>query len=181
MLTKLAFTKLAFLVLAGTLGRAWAADPPAEEYHVKGAFLLNFAKFVDWPGPVFKGPADPITICVLGANPFGPGLEVAAHGLVVGSRPVSVRQISDAQLACECQIVFVAVTERKRSHVLLEAVKACSVLTVGESEGFLGDGGVIDFRVDESRVHIEISTAAAARAGLHISAKLLSLAQAGRK
>jgi len=48
---------------------------------------------------------------------------------------------------------------------------------VGESEGFLSGGGVIEFRVDENKVKIEISADAAKRAGLRISAKLMSLSQ----
>ncbi len=64
---------------------------------------------------------------------------------------------------------------------LLEAVQGASVLTVGESEGFIASGGVIEFRVEESKVRMEISEAAAKRAGLHISAKLLSLAQSGKR
>jgi hypothetical protein len=40
---------------------------------------------------------------------------------------------------------------------------------------------VIGFKVDDEKVRIEINIAAADRAKLHISAKLLSLAQAGKK
>jgi hypothetical protein len=148
---------------------------------VKGAFLLNFTKFVDWPPEVFKGPADPIAICVLGRNPFGPGLERAARGTVIGDRTVSVLQISDGQQASQCQILFVSVSERKRWRALLEALRGRRVLTVGEWEGFLSSGGVIDFKLEGDKVRMEISTEAADRAGLHISAKLLSLAQSGKR
>ncbi len=66
-------------------------------------------------------------------------------------------------------------------RAVLDAVQKESVLTVGESEGFVASGGVIEFSVEESKVRMEISAEAAKRAGLHISAKLLSLAQSGRK
>jgi len=157
------------------------AEPVVEEYQVKGAFLLNFTKFVDWPAQVFKGPDDPIAICVLGKNPFGPELDQAARGTVVANRTVSVREVADGQQASQCQIVFVGASERKRWRTLLEALRDKSVLTVGESEGFLTNGGVVNFKLEGERVRIEISTEAADRAGLHISAKLLSLAQLGRK
>jgi hypothetical protein len=169
------------VVLVAALSRALAADPAAEEYQVKGAFLLNFAKFVEWPEQAFKGPGDAITICVLGANPFTPALDLAARQVMVEDRAVTVRQIPDPQQARQCQIVFVSVSERKRARALLEAVKGKSVLTVGESEGFISSGGVIEFRVEESRVRMEISAEAAKSAGLHISAKLLSLAQSGKR
>lgn len=170
-------TSLALLLLAGMLSQSSAADAPAEEYHVKGAFLLNFAKFVEWPAEAFKGPGDPIAICILGANPFSPALDLAAQQVVVDRRRVTMRQIPDAQQARQCQIVFVSESERKRAHAVQEAVRGRSVLTVGESEGFIAGGGVIEFRVEESKVRMEINAAAAALAGLHVSAKLLSLAQ----
>jgi hypothetical protein len=174
-------TKLAFVILAGALSYAPAAEPTVEEYHVKGAFLLNFAKFVEWPAEAFKGPAEAISICVLGANPFTPELDVAARQIVVDKRTAMVRQISDAQQARQCQIVFMSVSERKRVRSVLEALQGAAVLTVGESDGFIANGGVIELKVDEGRVRMEISEEAAKRAGLHISAKLLSLAKSGKR
>ena len=175
---------LSRFILALVLGQALlvsAAEPAAEEYHVKGAFLINFAKFVDWPEQVFKGPSDPILICVVGQNPFGPGLERAARDTIVANRSVSVREISDAQQAAQCRIVFLSAAEKKRSRTLLQALQSGSVLTVGEWEGFIASGGVINFRLEEEKVRIEINTASADRAKLRISSKLLSLAQAGKR
>ena len=173
-------TSLAFVLLVGALSQASGSDP-AEEYHVKGGFLLNFVKFVEWPPEAFKSPADPIAICVLGANPFGPGLAQAAQATVVEKRNVAVRPIADTQQARGCQIVFVSVSERKHMRAVIEATKGASALTVGESDGFIAAGGVIEFRVEESRVKMEISAEAAKRAGLHVSSKLLSLSQAAKQ
>jgi hypothetical protein len=169
------------LVIALAVAMRSSAAEPAEEYHVKGAFLLNFAKFVEWPAQAFKDAASPISICILGENPFGPGLDNAARQIVADNRPVTVRQVSGPEQAGQCQIVFVSASEKKRTRKLLEAVQGSSVLTVGESDGFLAGGGVIDFKLEGERVRIEISTEAADRAKLRISAKLLSLAQSPRK
>jgi hypothetical protein len=168
-------------VLAAALVQAWAAEPPAEEYRVKGAFLLNFAKFVEWPAEAFHGPSDAIAICVLGANPLTSALEQAAGQVVVEKRTVVVRQIADPHQGRECQIIFVSVSERKRVRAVMEAVQGASVLTVGESEGFIANGGVIEFRVEESKLRMEISASAGKLAGLRISAKLLSLSQAAKR
>jgi len=153
----------------------------AEEYQVKGAFLLNFTKFVVWPPEVFEGPGDPIAICILGRNPFGVALARAAQQTVVANRTVSVRQVADEQQTSQCQIVFMGASESKHWRAWLEALRGRSVLTVGESDGFLANGGVVNFKLEGDRVRIEISTAAADLAGLHISAKLLNLAQSERR
>ncbi len=169
------------LLMAMTIAMQGGAAEAVDEYRVKGAFLLNFAKFVEWPAQAFKDGAAPISICIMGGNPFGPALEQAARQTMVAGRPVTVREVAGPELAGQCQIVFVSGSEKKRARKLLDALGGASVLTVGESDGFLAVGGVIDFKSDGERVRIEINTAAADRAKLHISAKLLSLAQSPRK
>jgi hypothetical protein len=173
--------RLALLTLAAAIGCVRAESPVADEYPVKAAFLFNFAKFVEWPADAFKGPDDPIAICVLGQNPFGTALEDVVRDKTVGSRGFVVREALNAQQASKCQIVFVTASERKRFRSLLEELKGHSILTVGEAEDFVANGGVINFKLKDARVRIEIDAAAAARAKLRISSKLLSLAEITRK
>jgi hypothetical protein len=171
--------KLVAAVLAGALFNA-SAGSPVEEYRVKGAFLLNFANFVEWPSDTFKGPHDAIVICVLGTSPFSPDLDAAARKVLAQNRPVAVQLIPDPQHVAGCHIVFVSVSDRRRVHALIGAVKGTGVLTVGESEGFIAGGGIIEFKVEENRVKMEISTAAAKSAGLTISSRLLNLVQSDK-
>jgi hypothetical protein len=167
------------VLAAAALGGA-APEQATEEYRVKGAYLLNFAKFVEWPESAAMGPGSAIAVCILGASPFSPALDAAAHSLVVEKHPVVVRQIPEPLEARQCQIVFVSAAERRRARALLQAVQGGNVLTVGETEGFIADGGVIELSVEDSKVRLEINTASAKKAGLRISAKLLSLAQSGK-
>jgi hypothetical protein len=148
-----------------------------DEYQVKAAFLYNFAKFVEWPAGVFKTAKDPMLICVLGHNPFGNALEEAIGGKSIAGRALAYRQVSDSESAAACQILFVGLADSKHFRSLLENLKPMGILTVGEAPGFASDGGVINFKLDDGRVHFEINVDAAEQKQLHISAKLLSLAQ----
>jgi hypothetical protein len=169
--------QLTVLALSATIGYVRAETPLADEYPVKAAFLLNFAKFVEWPAVAFKGPEDPITICVLGQNPFGTALEDVVRDKTVANRAFVVRGVLNTQQAGNCQIVFVSASERKRFRFLLDGLKGRSILTVGEGDDFTASGGIINFKLKDARVRIEIDAAAADRAGLRISSKLLSLAE----
>ncbi len=52
------------------------------EAEVKATFLINFAKFVEWPQ---ESPTDrDFAICVAGDDPFGPALERAVDGELIG-------------------------------------------------------------------------------------------------
>jgi hypothetical protein len=148
-----------------------------EEYRVKAAFLFNFAKFVEWPPQIFKTARDPIAICVVGQNLFGEALNEAVSGKTVEGRTFLVRQVSGEQPSAGCQILFVSSSERKRLRVILGEIKADGVLTVGETDNFASEGGIINFKIEAGRVCLQVNVDAAEQAKLHISSKLLSLAQ----
>ena len=160
---------------------AAARGQTTEEYRVKAAFLYNFAKFVEWPSQAFKGPTDPIAICILGKDPFGAALIQAVNGKVIEGKPFRIRLISDAQQASGCHILFVTGSERKLQRPILDAIRGIPVLTVGETDAFVAEGGIVNFKIEAGRVRLQVSIDAAEQAGLSISSKLLSLAEIVRK
>jgi hypothetical protein len=148
-----------------------------DEYKVKAAFVYNFAKFVEWPAETFKTAMDPFRICVLGQDPFGGALGSTVNGKTLLGRPFVVADIGDVSQAGDCQILFVASSENKRLRAILTGLRTVGTLTVGETEGFAGLGGIINFKIDDGRVRFEINVVAAERAKLRISSNLLNLAQ----
>jgi hypothetical protein len=164
-------------LLTGVVCLAVAQAQSADEYQVKAAFLYNFAKFVEWPAHAFKSPEDPVVICVMGRSPFGPLLEQAVSGKQIEGRPLAVREIAEIREAVACQILFVAAGEKKRVPAILDQIKTGAVLTVGETQNFAAAGGVINFKLEDGKVRIEVNVYAAERAKLRISSKLLSLAK----
>jgi hypothetical protein len=154
-----------------------ASAQTIDEYQVKAAFLYNFAKFVEWPALTFKTDKDPLRICVLGQNPFGNALVETAGGKTVVGRPLVVSDISDVSQGADCQILFIGSSERKRLRSIFTELRATGVLTVGETEGFAVQGGIVNFKLEDGRVRLEINIEAAGQAKLRISSKVLSLAQ----
>ena len=176
---------LAWLSIAAVLALlpvtlAGADRISAGEYQLKAVFLFNFTKFVEWPPQAFANAHDPFTICVAGANPFGSLLDDATGGKTVGTRPIAVHVVSNPQDARKCQIVFFPAAERKQERGLLEELQGSSVLTVGEADDFTAQGGIVQFRLIDTHIHLEIIPEAARRANLRISSKLLSLADPAR-
>ena len=172
---------LAVSLVAAGWGCGAARGQSANEYQVKAAFLYNFAKFVEWPPQSFKGPDDPLAICVMGHNPFGRMLEDTVNGKTLEGRPFVVRNVPDNQQARGCHILFVSSSERKHLQFILESIKSPGVLTVGEMEGFATNGGVINFKLEDGKVRFEVNLEAAATEGLQIRSSLLSLAEIVKK
>ncbi len=151
-----------------------AADQSLE-YRVKAAFLLNFTKFIEWPPTAFAQPDSPIAICVMGEDPFGATLDLMVSGEVVNGRKVVARRIKSGPSPHSCQVMFIGGPQKDVATILADS--GPGVLTVGEGEAFVHDGGVIAFIIEDRRVRFGINQAAAQRAGLKLSSKLLSVAK----
>jgi hypothetical protein len=170
-------TRLLAIFLAGAVAWADARGQTVDEYQVKAAFLYNFAKFVEWPPRTFKSSRDPITICIVGQSPVGAALEQAVNSKTIDARAFVIRQVAGVQPSGGCQILFVGASERKRLKSILGEVKTSGVLTVGEMDGFVAEGGVVNFTLEEGKIRFQINLNAAEQQKLRISSKLLSLAQ----
>jgi hypothetical protein len=168
---------LAALSLCCSPAAAAADKQPSLEYQVKAAFLLNFTKFIEWP-PSSLPPNAPFSICILGSDPFGRALDRIVDGETVNGRKLAVTRIHDQQ-SHSCQMVFVDRSEKEAAKVLPGFGRG--VLTVGERNDFMRDGGMIAFVIENRRVRFDVNMAAAANAGLRISSKLLNVARSVEK
>jgi YfiR/HmsC-like len=153
-----------------------AAGQRASEYQLKAAFVYNFTKFIDWPGESVRSLT--FQICVLGQNPFGSELTQLTDGKEIEGHPVQVLIVTNYHLARSCQVVFISASENAHMKEILSGLRGRSVLTVGDSQGFVDAGGMIELLVEDERMRFEVNLHAANEARLKISAKLLSLAKA---
>jgi len=149
----------------------------ADEYQVKGEFLLSFARFVEWPTESRLGLEDEIRVCVLGNGEVSSILSKALQGKSAGRRDVMVRRVEDLAGVAWCRIVFITKSAEMEPEMVVNSLGATSILTVGETAGFAANGGMVNFTGDRSKVRFEINQGAARRAGLKISSKLLRLAK----
>jgi hypothetical protein len=169
---------LGLAVLGALLGVLPGFAAPADlEYEVKAAFLFNFAKFVEWPPDAFPDPATPVTICVLGEDPFGQGLDAVVEGETLNGRRLVVRRLRDVLQVRDCHVLFVSRSEKERLPSLMAGLRSGGVLTVGEGDDFLEQGGIIRFILEQNRVRFDINLDAAERGRLKLSSKLLRLAR----
>lgn len=163
------------VTLAICLAGAAAAVPPSREYDLKAAFLYNFVTFVEWPKDALPE-GKPLVIGILGQDPFGATLDEIVAGEKVRQSPLEVRRCRSVEEARQCHIVFISASEAARLPAIMQELRTRPVLTVADMAHFLDAGGIIAFTTD-GRVQLHISPAAARRAGLSISSKLLRVAK----
>jgi hypothetical protein len=153
-----------------------AQEPVYAESQAKAAYLINFAKYVDWPAEAFAEADSPIVIAVLGDAKVAEETRKTIAGRMVNGRAMVVRQLAAGEEPGQCHILFISAAEQQRSPSLLAKAKD-GVLTVGETGDFLERGGIINLARRGQNLALEINVAAAAKARLTISSKLLAVAR----
>ena len=148
-----------------------------DEYRLKAAFLFHFAQFVEWPSNPAKAPDGGFIFCVVGEDPFHGDLEGTVQGKSVSGKTIRVRHIKQPQDTKECDVVFVDRNQSGRIREFIAAVSDGPVLTVGDSDDFLRQGGMIRFCTEDRKVRFEVNQEAAEKANLKVSSRLLLLAK----
>jgi YfiR/HmsC-like len=174
---RLCATALAALIALVGATPTWAQASPSVEYQVKAAFLLNFAKFIEWPPNVFQGEKTPIAVCIFRYDPFGSALDDIIRGKTINNREVLARRIAELPDLKSCQLVFVSDREDKLLSEILNSLKGASALVVGESEGFAERGGGVQFFLEDNKLRFAVNVDAVQRAHLTVSSKVLALAR----
>lgn len=141
---------------------------------IKAAYLLNFTRYVTWPGEPVDGAGSSWVIGVLGDDPFGPVLEqtFAAHAGL--RRGFTIHRAGAVEDLPRCHIVYVALGDPKARETALAALKKTATLTVGDAPDFLAKGGIIRFETTD-RVRMSINLDQARAGALVIQAKMLEV------
>lgn len=162
---------IALLMSAASLGTTAAQDASGAD--IKAAFLLNFAKFVEWP----QTPSSEFVIGVLGDDAVAEALRELAQGKAAHGRPLVTRRVVLKDNLAGLQVLFIGASESARLGDVLQRTNGGSVLTVSDLNRFSQQGGTIEFRSERDRVRFDINLDEAERSGLTINSKLLALAK----
>jgi hypothetical protein len=169
---------VAFLVGLVCADARPAAQVAESDYRLKAAVVHQFPQFVEWPSATWRE-ARRLQLCVVEPNPFGSELEQLIRGETLNGRPLAVKEIYGSDELAGCHVLFVSMRSGDPSSVL-KVTTGRPVLTIGESDGFLEDGGIILMKIVDGKVRFEVHATNAQKAGLRISSQLLSLALAVR-
>jgi hypothetical protein len=156
--------------------RAQEAAP--SEYQIKAACLINFTKYVEWPEKAFAETNAPFVIAIYGVDNFGKDLPAMIQNKTMNGHPLEVKYFTNFfPTNTVCHLLFVSASEKQHASEILRQFNGNPVLTVGESDTFLAQSGIINFVLRDKKVRLQICIEAAEAANLSISSKMLSLAE----
>lgn len=165
---------LAAMVAPPCLADAPAAPAPVPEYALKAALFFKLPPFVYRPD---TDRSTPLTMCILGSNPFGNALDRLASATIDG-RPVRIRRLDAGRDAGSCEFVFISRSEADDLDGTLRRLATHPVVTVSDIDGFARAGGMVEFALgSEGSIAILINRSAGQRLGIEFNAQLLRLAR----
>jgi len=148
------------------------------EYRIKAAYLYQFGRYVEWPAKAFSDGNSPFVIGVLEQDPLVSDLEQIAKIKKIQDRPIQIRRFSSAADIRACNILYLPASLSSETQAeVIRKIAGQGILLVGDANGFLNVGGVMQFAVEDNKIRVLISRKAAEREGLTISAKLLQVAR----
>ena len=163
-------TLLLAVTLAGSAKQA-SAEAQRDEREVRSAYVFNLVKYVEWPPS-----RNEIVIAYVGDAESGALMQKMLSGRSSEEHTIRVLVMpTEADLA-RCSVVYVAGANQVETRKLLDRIREMNVLTIGESEAFVREGGVVALVKADDHIQIQVNLEAAQRAGVHISSHVLSLA-----
>lgn len=168
---------LATLTMSSLLAPKSWGETELKEYQLKAVFLFNFAQFVEWPESAFADEKSPLTIGIIGEDPFDGVLDELVRGEHSGKREIIVRRMRKIEEMDGCQIFFISKSESTRLESILAALGNRPVLTVSDAERAARRGTMIRFFVEKKKIRLRINLEATKIAGLVVSSKLLRAAE----
>jgi hypothetical protein len=160
------------MILTAAQGDATAREPRGE-YEVKAAIIYNIVRFVEWPRE--EPGTSELRICVAGEGLRDPIPFLELQGQQAAGKRIAVRL--DSKSLRDCQVLFLAVRDEMHLQSAIRSLSRAPVLTITELPGACLKGSIVNFIIIDKKVGFEINAAAARRAGIRISSKLLKLAR----
>lgn len=146
---------------------------------ISAAFIYNFARFVTWPHATFSSDDAPMRIGFLSASPLAKAFASHVDGLDISGRKLVAVGLSTPEDAASCQIVFVG--DIGQCTAVFRATAGKAILTVGESDAFLAQGGMIALLREGTRMQFALRQDALTGSGLKADPKLLHSAKSVQK
>lgn len=174
----LAYFAFGFL---GATSFAISGAAPFDKNTITALYAYKLAKFVQWPVSGLSSEDLSFRFCVLGKNPFPIDTINLIEGKFVKGRRLQVELyetgLVPVSTLSECQLAYVAVSEKHRLGTILSELQNLPVLTVSDIQNFWRQGGMVTLVENDSKIRFQINNAALKRAGLAISSNILDLAE----
>jgi hypothetical protein len=152
-----------------------SAASDARETDVKAAFLVNFARYVEWPDDAFESADSPIVIGVLTETSLPEAVEKVSADRRIKSRPVLVKGFADASVVTICHLLFIGADREEQARDAMKRLDGAPVFSIADYGSHGRYDTMANFVRQGKKIRFEIDDRRARRAGIKVSSRLLRL------
>lgn len=146
------------------------------EYGIKAAYLYNFLKYIDWEEEKNPVSGDSIKIIVFGNYPFKDAFD-HLKGKSIRGKKLYILKVASIKELSSCNILYISISEQNNISNILKSVRKSGTLTVGETEEFLKQKGMVGFFMENESVKFAINPELCKSEGIELNPQLLSTAK----
>ena len=141
---------------------------------IRAAYLFNILKYVNWPSSQAQ-----IKIALIADERISSVFFNVTNGKTIAGKEVRVlKNASEAEID-SADVIYVQQVSETNSHRVLERLarrENSAVLTIGETEQFLKQGGMLSLPRSLDQIQLEVNLDATQSSSLKLSSGLLNIA-----
>jgi hypothetical protein len=148
------------------------AQTGVQEADLKGAFIYNFTKYIDWNQ---YDDGDTFIIGVIGSSSVVRSLKEIAETNTVNSKKIEIRFFDNPGEIEFCNILFIPENIHFPLSLILSKINK-GMLTISEERGFASEGTAFNFVRKNGKLKFEVNLKSLSKADIKASSQLLKLA-----
>ena len=167
---------LAFLLLTASVPLLGTQEVrKADEYAIRSAYIYNFLSFTTWDTTLFSHDTDTIRITILGEKRLEESI-TSLQGKQFRGKVLDVHIIESINAFQPSHVVYIGKSQQDSYQSLNREFSSKGILTLGEGNSFLKEGGDIAFVENNNTIRFSIDLSNAKASRLDISSQLIQLA-----
>ncbi len=169
--------KLILISLIVVMGLSIPGKPvlsQISENQVKAAFVEKFTHFIEWPDDSVT--SRPFVIFIFPDSPLVPYLTQLLANHKIKNKPVEILVTENLMLLDSAHIAIIPQSRKYLMPTIAMLTQGKPILTIGDYNGFLKDGGMLLLYREDENLHFSINLNTLGESGLVVSSQLLKLA-----
>jgi hypothetical protein len=138
---------------------------------VKLVYLLRLSSFVSWDGE----DSGVLRYCTIGIDAVSYYHSILLNEEIKGKK-IEVKYLSDSTEAAGCHFLYVASSMTSNLGEVISAVKELRIITIGNMDGFIEAGGMINLLQVDNNIRFEVNYLSIKDSKVELSSDFLRLA-----
>ncbi len=183
LLINLLATLLIFFLHIDSFSTLAEANAPKKSYSaisIKAAYLYNFLQFIEWPENNNDKSSTQISIAFISNNTSAELMEALTtlSHRKIGAKPINVERYESLEQlpSIDYSVVYIDKEMEFIEPRVIKMFEGQPVLTIGESEQFINQGGMIRLYQNNRRIFFDLNVNQSKESGLRIPSKVQRIA-----